>query len=385
MVKIIDIKCYLVHARWRKNLLFIKVETDEGISGWGESYTQYDRDQTFASHVEELKRYLVGRNPFRIKEFTQIAFDEYAQRRGSLEFYSALSGIEQAMWDVVGKITGQPVYNLLGGACREKIRIYANGWSYGLSSPSDFARAAEKVVAQGFTALKFDPMPKPWRTFVPKEHIESAASILKEIRSAVGKDVDLLIDNHRRLAPMHAVELADRYREHGIFWFEEPCPPHNIEAMKEVRAKVNVPLVVGEAVYTKSEFRPLLEARVADILNPDVANVGGVLELKEISAMAEPHFVAIAPHNYNSTTLALAATVQAAATMPNFLITEYFLPFEQLGRDLTTESLTVENGYIVLPEKPGLGISMNEEKILEYGYRQYPLRTLSNVYEKIPA
>jgi galactonate dehydratase len=380
VAKILDIKYFLVHAKWRKNLLFIKVETDEGVSGWGESYTQYDRDQAFVSHVEEMKRYLIGRSPFRIKEFTQIAFDEYAQRRGSLEFYSALSGIEQAMWDVVGKLAGQPVYNLLGGACREKIRVYANGWSYGLTSPAEFARAAEKTVALGFTALKFDPMPKPWRTYVPNGHIKHATDILKEVRSAVGKGVDLLIDNHRRLAPMHAVELANRYREHGVFWFEEPCPPQNLEAMKEIRAKVTIPLVLGESVYTKAEFRPILEARAADILNPDVANVGGILELKEISAMAEPHFVAVAPHNYNSTTVALAATIQAAATMPNFLITEYFLPFERLGQEISSHGLAVENGYIALPDTPGLGITMNEEKLLERGYQQYPPREMSRVY-----
>lgn len=385
MPTITDVKCHLVHAKWRKNLLFVKIETSAGIVGWGEAYTQYDRDQTFAAHVRELGRYLLGRSAFRIKEFTQIAFDDYAQRRGSLEFYSALSGIEQAMWDVVGKATGQPVYNLLGGACHEKIRVYANGWSYGLSSPSDFARAAEKAVARGFTALKFDPMPKPWRTYVPQEHIDQATKVLESIRSAVGKDVDLLIDNHRRLAPVHAVELAKRYEDFGIFWFEEPCPPHNLEAMKEVRAKVDVPLVAGEAVYTKAEFQPILEARAADIINPDVSNVGGVLELKEIAAMAEPHFVAVAPHNYNSTTLALAATIQAAATMPNFLITEYFLPFEQLGHDLTDKPLVVENGYIRLPEEPGLGFVPNEEKVVSYSYQQYPARTLPTVYTQTKA
>lgn len=151
-MKIASVECLPVYASWRKNFVFVRVETDSGLVGWGEAYSQYDRDTAIAAQVTELGRYLVGRDPFHIRHILQMAFDDYAQRRGSLEFYCATSGIEQALWDIVGKETQQPIYNLLGGPVRSQIRVYANGWSYKLRKPEDFARAAEAVVKRGFSA-----------------------------------------------------------------------------------------------------------------------------------------------------------------------------------------------------------------------------------------
>ena len=199
-MNVTNVTTFPVFPGWRKNLIYVKVETDEGITGWGEIFTQYDRDPAMRAHADILGKYLVGRDPFDIKYFCQMAYDDYAQRRGSLEFYCALSGIEAALWDIVGKACGQPVYNLLGGKCREKIRVYANGWSYKMESPDDFARAAEKTVAMGFDALKFDPLPRPWRTFIPRSHEVHAEKVVKAVRDAVGPDVDLLIELHRRIA-----------------------------------------------------------------------------------------------------------------------------------------------------------------------------------------
>jgi galactonate dehydratase len=266
----------------------------------------------------------VGRNPFQIKHFLQIAFDDYAQRRSSLEYWCAVSGMEQALWDIVGKASNQPVYNLLGGPCREKIRVYANGWSYKMQKPEDFARAAEAVVKRGFTALKFDPLPRPWRTYIPKEHIRHAVAVMDAVRKAVGPDVDLLIDIHRRLAPMHAIQFANEIAVFKPYWLEEPCQAENLEALAEVRAKSPIPVVTGEALYGRADFRRLFRERAVDIINPDVSNCGGILEMMYIAAAAESEMVAISPHNYNSTTLSLSATVHAAACMPNFTITEYF-------------------------------------------------------------
>ncbi|MBT3361537.1 MAG: mandelate racemase/muconate lactonizing enzyme family protein, partial [Rhodospirillales bacterium] len=234
-MKIKAVKSFSIHPGWRKNWIFVKVETDEGIVGWGEAYTQYDRDRSVMAHLDELSRYMVGRDPFEIKYFTQMAYDEFGARRGSLEFYSAVSGIETALWDVVGKALGQPVYNLLGGKVREKIRVYANGWSYKMYEPDDFARAAVGVVEQGFTAMKFDPLPRPWRTYIPRDHIHHAVKVVKAIRDAVGPDVELLLDIHRRLAPVHAIELAGRLEEFEPYWFEEPCQAENMDAIAEVR------------------------------------------------------------------------------------------------------------------------------------------------------
>ncbi len=375
-MKITEVTCLPVHPGWRKNWVFVKVSTDAGINGWGEAYSQYDRDVAVAAHVQEFGRYLPGRDPFEIKYMTTMLFDDYAQRRGSLEFYSALSGVEAALWDVVGKATGQPVYNLLGGRCRERIRVYANGWSYKMSEPAAFAEAAKRMVDQGFSALKFDPLPRPWRTYIPKAHERNAVKVVEAVRAAVGADVDLLIELHRRLAPMHAIALGQKLEEFEPYWLEEPCQVEHIEAIAEVRAAVNIPIVTGENSFTKAAFRPILEGRAADILNPDVSNCGGILELKEIAAMAEPFQVAMAPHNYNSTTLSLSATVHAAAVMPNFVITEYFVPFVEAGDAVCRNQLRPADGYIALPTEPGLGLEMDEPAIRSMPARPFPPRSL---------
>ena len=383
-MKITAVKSYAVHPGWRKNLIFVKVETDEGIHGWGEAYSQYDRDPAVMAQLNALGPYMVGRSPFDIKHFTQFAFDDYAARRGSVELFCAISGIEQAMWDIVGKACKQPVYNLLGGKVREKIRVYANGWSYGMKEPDDYARAAEKVVKQGWTALKLDPLLAPWRTWIPKEHEERAVRVIKAVRNAVGPDVDILIDQHRRLSPMHAIRLNKRLAEVGLYWLEEPCQAEFAEEMALIRSQIGVPVVIGEATYTKTGFRPLLEKRSADILNPDVACVGGILELKEIAAMAESYLVAVSPHNYNSTTVALASTVHASATMPNFIITEYFLPFVEFGDSICSNQLKPKNGYIELPTGPGLGVDMNEEALKNVAAKPYTLRKLRTPADEGP-
>jgi len=374
-MKVSKVECLPVYSGWRKNFVFVRVETDSGLVGWGEAYSQYDRDGAVGAQVHELGRYLIGRDPFQIRHFLQIAFDDYAQRRGSLEFYCATSGLEQALWDILGRATGQPVYNLLGGPCRSKIRVYANGWSYKLQKPEDYARAAEAVVKRGFTAMKFDPVSGPWRTYVPKEHIRRAVRVMRAMRDAVGPDVDLLLDIHRRLAPMHAIDLSNALAEFEPFWLEEPCQSENVEALADVRHASRIPVVTGEALYTRADFRPIFRARAADIINPDVSNCGGILELLNIASAAESEMIAVSPHNYNSTTLALSATVHASACMPNFIITEYFLPFEEIGAKLCPNLLKPVDGYISLPEEPGLGLTVNEAAVRENKAQQYPART----------
>jgi galactonate dehydratase len=288
------------------------------------------------------------------------------------------------LWDIVGKATGQPVYNLLGGAVRERIRVYANGWSYKMSEPAAFAEAARRIVDQGFTALKFDPLPRPWRTYIPKQHERHAMAVVEAVHKAVGPDIDILIEFHRRLAPMHAVALGKKLEAFEPYWLEEPCQVEHIEAIAEVRSKVNIPIVTGENAFTKAAFRPILEARAADILNPDVSNCGGILELKEIAAMAEPFQVAISPHNYNSTTLSLSATVHAAAVMPNFVITEYFVPFVDVGDRICANQLRPKDGYIALPTAPGLGLEMKEAEMLMMPGHSFPPRSLPTPADEGP-
>ena len=383
-MKISDIRYHLVNPGKGKNLCFVRIDTDEGIHWWGECYTQADRDIQVTTHIDRLKRYLVGRDPTNIKHFIQIVFDDFAGRRGAMDLWCAVSGLEQAMWDITGKVCGVPIHKLLGGPVRERIRVYANGWGGGGWDSGIIAERASEVVEQGFTALKFDPIPGPWRTFVDKRVENQTVENVRAVRQAVGQDVDILVEMHRRLAPMHAIKIARQIEEYEPFWYEEPVLAENIDALAAAKREIRIPVVTGEELYTKFEFREVFEKQAADIINPDVCNVGGILELKEIGAMAEPYFVAVSPHNYNSTALGLAATIQVSATMPNFLITEYFLNLEDFGKDITVDPFEVNNGYIELPETPGLGIEIDESSLAKYPYQEFPPRAIRQFRDEGP-
>jgi galactonate dehydratase len=383
-MRVTDVKTTLVHPGTGKNWLFVKIETDAGIHGWGEAYTQSDRDRAIEIHVQQLARYLVGRDPFHIKHFTYSAYTDWCTKRGAMDVYCAISGIEQALWDIVGKATDQPVYNLLGGPCRERIRVYANGWGGGSQSPDQLAARAAAVVERGFSALKFDPFPNPWRAYIDRDAERSAVECVRAVREAVGPEVEILVEVHRRLAPMHAVRVARQIEAYAPFWYEEPVSARDLDGLAEVRREINIPVVTGEELYTKQEFRDVFQKRAADILNPDVCCCGGILELREIAAMAEPYHVALSPHNYNSTTVGLAATVQACAGMPNFLITEYFVNFEALGQEIAREPLLAEDGYIELPTSPGLGIDLDEEALARHPYREFDKRDLRRADQEGP-
>jgi galactonate dehydratase len=382
-VKITDIKTFIVHPGRGKNWLLVKVETDEGIFGWGESYTQADRDRAIEVHIHAMKRYLIGRNPFNIKHTIGVMYHDWAGRRGAMDYYCAISGIEHALWDIVGKACNQPVYNLLGGLAREKVRVYANGWGGGRTL-EDLAENAKKVVAMGFTALKFDPFPNPWRTFIDRKQEELAIDRVAAVREAVGPDVDILVEVHRRLAPMHAVRVAREIEKYRPFWYEEPILAENIPEFAEAKRQINIPVVTGEELYTKAEFREVFERRAADIINPDICNCGGILELKEIAAMAEPYDIIVSPHNYNSVTVGLGATLQICAHIPNFLICEYFVNFTEVGNQVQRNPFKVENGYIPVPTGPGLSVDIDEEALERFSYRDFPARHIRQPGEEGP-
>jgi galactonate dehydratase len=357
---------FLIDSGGNKSWLFVKLETDDGLVGWGEAYTQQDRDAAMLAHITEMGRHLVGRSPFGIKHFSSVMYLDYALRRPAMDYWSALSAIEQAMWDIVGKACGQPVYNLLGGPCRDRIRVYANGWSERASSPDDIARRACEVVARGFTALKFDPFTNPWRTHIGRAEEDLAVERVRAVREAVGPKVEILVEAHRRLAPNEAIRVAGRLEPFAPFWYEEPVDAEDMAGLAEVRARSSLPVVTGEALYSKSQFAQVFAQRAADILNPDVCNCGGILALKEIASAAEPHHVAVAPHNYNSTTLGLAATLHVSAIIPNFLITEYFVNFEAMGREIARVAFEVHDSHIALPTAPGLGIELDEAALARH-------------------
>jgi galactonate dehydratase len=385
-MKVTDVKTFIVQPPRAKTVLFVKVETDEGLYGWGEVYTVTAREQALERLTLDLGQYLIGRDPLHIKHFTQAVYRDVAIKRGSMDFYCAISGLEIALWDIAGKHFNTPVYNLLGGPCRGSMRVYGQpmGEAGGATGTAALARRAANTVAAGYTALKFDPFPGPWQSIIDHAAEQEAVERVAAVREAVGPQVDVLIEVHRRLAPRHAISVARQIERYRPFWYEEPTPAENLDATVDVRRKINIPVVVGEALYTKYEFREVFEKQAADIINPDICNVGGLLELKEIAAMAEPYAVAVAPHGNNSTTVGLAASLQVAACIPNFLIMEYPVAWEPYANELAKNPLGVEQGRIALPAAPGIGIDLDEAALARYPYRGPARRALLSPADERP-
>jgi galactonate dehydratase len=289
-----------------------------------------------------------------------------------MDFFSAISGIELALWDITGKWLNTPVYNLLGGTCRDKIKVYANGWWKDSRTPEEFANRAIEVVESGFKGLKFYPFDGLGlkETYTSQQQLQLAIERVKAVREAVGPDIDVMIDVFRIFSPTNAIRAAKMLEEFNPFWYEEPIAPDNLEDLAELNRNINIPVVTGEALYTKSDFRQVFEKRAAEIINPDVCCTG-LLELKEIAAMAEPYQVAVSPHNYNSNTIGLAASLHVSACIPNFLILEYYYNFKKRSDEISTGSFNVEDGYISLPKGPGLGVEINEEALSKYPYQDF--------------
>lgn len=383
-MKITNIETFLFHPGSGKNLLFVRVETSDGTYGWGEAYVGVKKEGVVEKYIQAMAPYLVGRSPYTIRHMAQVMFDDFAIRRTSVDFLCAWSAIEIALWDVVGKLSGQPVYNLLGGPVREKIRIYANGWWYGVTNIDETVERALEVKAMGYTALKWDPFPGPWRTFISREEEDYAVDNVRAVREALGPDVDLLIDAHRRVAPHHAIRVARRLEEFGIYFYEEPCLSDNIDLVAEVRRSIATPVVTGETLYTKEQFAQVFEKRAADILNPDICAVGGILQMLDIAAMAQPHAVAISPHNYNSPIVGLAATVHFSALIPNFLIAECFINLSEACAEIAAPGLTIENGWVDLPTGPGLGVDIDVDALRRRPYKDFPHKDMRQYWEEFP-
>ncbi len=337
-MKIARIETFILGTGSSKDLLFCRVETEDGHYGWGEAYVTHGKETVVAECLGRMTPHLIGRSVFNIRHTGQIIFEDFAIKRGSPDLFAAWSAVEIASWDIIGKCAGLPVYNLIGGASRERVRIYANGWSRG-ATIDERVECGLKVKAMGFTAAKFDPFPGPWRNFVDRRDEDFAIDYVRAMRQALGPDFELLIEAHRRFAPAHAIRIGQRLAEFGIDWYEEPCLAENIDLVAEVRRAVPIPIVTGEALYTKEAFFECLAKRAADILNPDICVVGGISAMLDIAAMAQPQAVVMAPHNYNSTLVGLAATVHLSAVIPNFRITEYFVNFQDLCREIATMSL----------------------------------------------
>ena len=372
-MKIYSIDTYLFDAGISKKLLLCRVTTDEGLHGWGESYVMQGKEKIILDYIHCMEDALIGRSVFHIRHTARALIDDFLIRRGSPDFYSAWSAIEIALWDVVGKASGQPVYNLLGGPSRERIRVYANGWYNpgfgGDDTPNGMAERALRVKQLGFTALKWDPfMRSPWRESISRREEDEAVECVKCVREAVGPGMEIMLDMHRRLSPYNAAHFVGRIAEFNPYWIEEPCRSDNIQLVVEAKKKIAAPVVTGETLYTKYEFRNVLENGAAEILNPDICACGGISQMLDIAVMADPYAVLISPHNFNSMAVGLAATVQASAVMANFLIVEYFLNMKAASDDILIKPLHLDGGFVDLPTDPGIGVDIDMDKLGRYLY-----------------
>jgi galactonate dehydratase len=385
MSNVARIESFLLHPGSGKNLLFCRVETDDGLHGWGEAYVTRGKERVVEECLQRMAPHVIGRSSFSIRHTGQIMFDDFAIRRSSMELLSAWSAIEIALWDILGKRAGMPVYNLLGGASRGAVRVYANGWSSDSASVEENVERALALQARGFTAAKWDPFPGPWRSFVDRQVEDRAIAYVRRMREALGPEFELLIEAHRRFAPSHAIRIGQRLVEFGIDWYEEPCLSDNIELLAEVRRAVPIPIVTGEAMYSKESFFQALACRAADILNPDICAIGGIGAMLDIAAMAQPQAVAMAPHNYNSVLMGLAATVHVSAVIPNFRIAEYFVNFEEACHDVATTHLQMQNGWVDLPTTPGLGVDIDIARLRARPHKEFTHSGMRQYWEEYPA
>jgi galactonate dehydratase len=321
-----------------------------------------DEEEVIGLIQHFVARYLVGKDPLDLEvHWTTIYHDPHA--RGGRLATTALSGLDIALWDIKGKLLGRPVYQLLGGAHRNKLRVYANGWYTNPGTPQQNAEEARHVVAMGYTAMKFDPFGQRNYYRISLEEAQLAEERVAAVRQAVGPHVDILVEAHAKWNVMTAIQLGLRLEQYRPLWYEEPVSEENLSELLEVRRKVNIPIATGERLYTKFPFARIVEAHAADVLQPDIANAGGITELKKIAIIAEAKHITMAPHNVCAP-VGAQAEFHLDASIINFEIQEYHAEF------YTPHYFSVfrgfprqQDGYVTLSDAPGLGLELNEVEI----------------------
>ena len=350
-----------------RNWVVVRVDTDAGLTGIGEAFP-VGPDRAIAETVAYFQSWIEGWDPFDIE---RVWHELYAGSRfptGSI-ITAAISGIDQALWDIKGKALGVPVYELLGGKVRDRIRVYQSPEGDTAEGLADDARRL--VERHDFTALKIGPFAVEADERSWNHQLDDAEHRLAAVRDAVGPEIDIGVDPHAKIfEPARALEMAERLKPYRPMFFEEPVRPENFDALAKLTAKSPIPIATGEAVFTKFQFRDLLATGAADIIQPDMAITGGLTEMKKIASMAEAHYVSVAPHNPLGP-LATTANVHFAATAPNFIVLEYHADDVGLRSEILREPLELKDGYLVLPDAPGLGVDLNEEVFEKYPYRAW--------------
>jgi galactonate dehydratase len=345
-MKITSIETLAVAESW----LFVVLETDEDITGVGECLP--DKALLQASAVESFRHFLIGEDPRRIVHLWEAMY-RGSFWRGGPTLNAAISGIEMACWDILGKSLGVPVWQLLGGRVRDRIRMYHHCWG---NNPAGTAARAKELVSEGYTAVKFCPVPK-MRWTEPYAVVQEVADFVAEVRQAIGFGVDLYLDFHGRVSPPMAIQLEEALRPSRPGFIEEPVLPENVEAMARLATQFKTPIATGERLFTRFDFRRIFETGAAHIVQPDPTACGGIYETRMIGAAAETYYAELAPHNPYGP-VAMAACMQIAAATPNFSVQEISRS-AALGADYLIEPFVVQDGYISTPEKPGLGVELD--------------------------
>lgn len=368
-MKIVDVKTLFIDS-----YLYVQVETDEGISGLGESGA-WGFLEASAGAVETFKRYLVGQDPLRIEHHWQYLY-RWTHFRGAA-IMGALSAIDLALWDIAGKYFGVPCYQLMGGKTRDKARVYYHVFG---QTTEELVQGCVDAKAQGFTAVGHltpfldEPRDKPYfKTHAAK--IRDAIETVGRYRDAVGDEVDLCIEIHRQLTPAEAIVLAHGIEEFHPFFYEDPVRPDNFDEMEHVARNINIPIATGERFHTIYEFEMLLKRGAVQYVRPDVCMVGGLTHAKKVATLAEAHYVDVVPHNPLSP-VSTAACIQLAACIPNFALQEYPVGEREPPKsEIVKSGLRLENGFLVIPDAPGLGIELADDAQERFPYRPREVQT----------
>lgn len=381
-MKILEVKTYVVENPpphfGGPYFIFLKLKTDTGVEGLGEAYGLPFTPHVVTQMIEDVcERYVIGADPFKIEKLWRLIYASGYTSHPDLSLMAILSAVEMACWDIVGKDLGKPVYELLGGKVHEKLRSYTylypkEGDKVNVYIDPDLAaeRAAE-YAAQGFTAVKFDPA-TPFTSFDPRqlslETLERSERYTKQVREAVGNKADLLFGTHGQMTTSSAIRLAKRLEKYDPLWLEEPTPPENAREMARVARHTSIPVATGERLSTKHDFAKVLESGAASILQMNLGRVGGLLEAKKIAGMAEAHYAQIAPHLYNGPVVG-AANIQLAACSPNFLILESIQSWDGFHAEILRTPVVWQDGYVLPPSAPGLGVELDETVAEQYAYK----------------
>jgi galactonate dehydratase len=362
-MKITAVTPLVLGTPWR-NLTFVKVETDSGLYGLGEVRIPNRTNALLGYLSEAMPRYVIGQDPFDIEDLVSKMMIGDFGRVGEINM-SAISIIEMACWDIMGKSLGLPCYRLMGGAVRDRIKAYANGWYTVERTPQMFHEAALRVVERGYLALKLDPFGAGHYELTLDEQA-LAVDLVSAVRDAIGPEREIMLEMHGRFNPATAILMANKLENFRLAWIEEPVPPENLPELKRVAERVSTPIACGERLHTMSEFRPLFDLYAVDIIQPDITHFGGLTLTRRLAAWADVYNVLLAPHNVGGP-VSTAAALHLAACTPNFMIQEHFNDFaDSWVKQAAPGVPEVVDGYFSLPTAPGLGVELNESVFGEH-------------------